>query len=79
MQDETDVGVAPKDGIVLRQWRRIPSPIRAVLSGVFVYRATAVYLIEAWSGMPFPPVRAEALSARRSGTARRISQTPNRA
>lgn len=45
MHEETDAllhhapaaDVAPKGGIVLRLWRRVPSPIRAVLSGVFVF------------------------------------------
>ncbi len=45
MQEETDAllhhpaeaDVVPDGGIVLRLWRRIPSPIRAVLSGVFVF------------------------------------------
>jgi membrane protease YdiL (CAAX protease family) len=45
MQERTDVlshelperDLTPEGGVVLRSWRRIPSPVRAVLSGVFVF------------------------------------------
>jgi len=45
MQERADVlprdlpgsDLTPEGGIVLRLWRRIPSPVRAVLSGVFVF------------------------------------------
>lgn len=45
MQERTDVvpheltdrDLKPEVGVVLRTWRRIPSPIRAVLSGIFVF------------------------------------------